>query len=81
MRAGWGRARAVMAVVKADAYGLGACPVAAAARHGGATWLGVAAVDEGVVLRRAGLGGRSWCWARDALGDAERRRRPADHHR
>src|SRR5215203_245726 len=47
----------VMAVVKADAYGLGAAAVAAAAKASGATWLGVAAVDEGVQLREAGLGG------------------------
>jgi alanine racemase len=46
---------AVMAVVKADAYGLGAIQVAEAARAGGATWLGVACVDEGVALRAAGV--------------------------
>ena len=55
---------AVMAVVKADAYGLGAAPVAEAARTGGATWLAVACVDEGVQLREAGMAARSWCWAR-----------------
>jgi alanine racemase len=48
---------AVMAVVKADAYGLGAAPIAEAARAGGATWLGVACVDEGVALREAGAAG------------------------
>jgi alanine racemase len=48
---------AVMAVVKADAYGLGAAPIAEAARTGGATWLGVACVDEGVALREAGVPG------------------------
>jgi alanine racemase len=48
---------AVMAVVKADAYGLGAVQIAEAARAGGATWLGVACVDEGVVLRAAGVPG------------------------
>jgi alanine racemase len=47
----------VMAVVKADAYGLGAGPVAQAAKAGGATWLGVACVDEAVQLREAGVGG------------------------
>ena len=46
---------AVMAVVKADAYGLGAIQVAEAARAGGATWLGVACVDEGVQLRDGGV--------------------------
>jgi len=43
------------AVVKADAYGHGAVPVAAAALAGGATTLAVALVEEGVVLREAGL--------------------------
>src|SRR6187455_707894 len=48
----------VMAVVKADGYGLGAPWVAAAALEGGASWLAVACVDEGVQLRRAGYSGR-----------------------
>ncbi len=43
------------AVVKADAYGHGAVPVASAALAGGATSLAVALVEEGVVLREAGL--------------------------
>jgi len=43
------------AVVKADAYGHGAVPVARAALEGGATWLAVATVDEGVALRSAGI--------------------------
>jgi alanine racemase len=43
------------AVVKADAYGHGAVPVAAAALTGGATSLAVALVEEGVVLREAGF--------------------------
>jgi alanine racemase len=46
---------AVMAVVKADAYGHGAVPVARAAREAGAAWLGVALVEEGVALRDAGI--------------------------
>lgn len=45
----------VMAVVKADGYGHGAGPVAAAALDAGAAALGVAIVDEGVALRDAGL--------------------------
>ncbi len=43
------------AVVKADGYGHGAAPVARAALAGGASWLLVATVPEGVALRRAGL--------------------------
>ena len=43
------------AVVKANGYGHGAVPVARAALEGGATWLGVALVEEGVELREAGI--------------------------
>jgi alanine racemase len=43
------------AVVKADAYGHGAVAVGRAALEGGASWLGVAVVDEGIELRRAGV--------------------------
>ncbi len=45
----------VMAVLKADAYGHGAVPVARACLASGAAWLAVATVDEGVALRRAGI--------------------------
>jgi alanine racemase len=48
----------VMAVVKADAYGHGAVPVARAALHAGATWLGVAIPEEAVPLRAAGIASR-----------------------
>jgi alanine racemase len=46
---------ALMAVVKADGYGHGAAPVARAAIDGGASWIGVALVEEGVALRDAGI--------------------------
>ncbi|MEE8603202.1 alanine racemase [Euzebya tangerina] len=45
----------LMAVVKADGYGHGAVPSAQAALDGGATWLGVALVEEGEQLRAAGI--------------------------
>ena len=45
----------IMAVVKADGYGHGMLPAARAALAGGATWLGVATLDEALTLRRAGL--------------------------
>lgn len=45
----------LMAVVKADGYGHGAVPVAKEAIAAGATWLGVATVEEGIILRKAGL--------------------------
>ena len=43
------------AVVKANAYGHGAVDVAKAALAGGASWLAVALVEEGVQLRDAGI--------------------------
>jgi alanine racemase len=55
MRSLVGPATAICAVVKADAYGLGAVPVAEAAIAGGAEWLAVARVEEGAHLREAGL--------------------------
>ncbi len=45
----------VMAVVKAGAYGHGGAMAARAALRGGAEWLGVARVEEGLELRRQGI--------------------------
>ena len=45
----------IMAVVKADGYGHGAVEVARAALQAGASCLGVALVEEGLELRRAGI--------------------------
>jgi alanine racemase len=44
----------LMAVVKADAYGHGAELVARTVADAGADWLGVADLEEGLALRRAG---------------------------
>ena len=41
----------IMAIVKANGYGHGAPAIAKAAIHGGATWLGVARIEEGLDLR------------------------------
>ena len=46
---------ALCAVVKADGYGHGDLPVARAALEGGASWLAVALVEEGVALREGGI--------------------------
>jgi alanine racemase len=46
----------VLAVVKADGYGHGAVPVARTAISAGASWLGVAMVEEALALRAAGIG-------------------------
>ena len=48
----------VMAVVKANAYGHGALPVAKAALQAGAAWLAVNRVNEGIALREAGISAR-----------------------
>lgn len=45
----------VMAVVKANGYGHGAAAVARAAVEAGATWLGVARLEEAIDLRRSGM--------------------------
>jgi len=45
----------VMAIVKADAYGHGAIPVATVALAAGARWLGVAIPEEAALLREAGI--------------------------
>jgi alanine racemase len=49
------RDAAVLAVVKADGYGHGMVPCARAALAGGATWLGVAFLEEALALRGAGF--------------------------
>jgi alanine racemase len=46
---------AIMAVVKADAYGHGAIDVARTVLAAGVTWLAVATVPEGIELRAAGI--------------------------
>jgi alanine racemase len=54
----------LMAVVKADGYGHGLVPSARAALSGGASWLGVAMLDEALALRQAGIFSRvlAWLW-------------------
>jgi alanine racemase len=45
----------LLAVIKADGYGHGVIPVAKAVLNAGASWLGVACVDEGLALRGTGV--------------------------
>ena len=52
----------LMAVVKADAYGHGAELVARTVADAGADWLGVADLDEGLALRRAGIATPMLAW-------------------
>ncbi len=58
VRAAVGPGVAVMAVVKADAYGHGALAVSRTLIREGAKWLAVSSVDEGVTLRLAGIPAR-----------------------
>ncbi|MFC7535314.1 alanine racemase [Actinoplanes sp. GCM10030250] len=52
----------VLVAVKADGYGHGMVPSARAALAGGATWLGVATLDEALTLRRAGIEAPVLAW-------------------
>jgi alanine racemase len=53
---------ALMAVVKADAYGHGLVPSAQAAVRAGADWLGVAQMAEALALREAGVSAPLLTW-------------------
>jgi len=66
-----GRAE-IVAVVKANAYGHGAVPVARAALAGGATRLGLAALSEVEELRAAGVDAPLFLWG-PLTGDEWRR--------
>ncbi|MET8281592.1 alanine racemase [Micromonospora sp. NPDC005174] len=52
----------LMAVVKANAFGHGAVPVARAALRAGATWLGVTSAAEALELRAAGITAPTLSW-------------------
>ena len=59
----------LMAVVKADAYGHGAIPVARAALEAGASWLGVAHISEALALRDAGIDAPMLAWLHTPSSD------------
>jgi alanine racemase len=50
-----GAKRKVLAVVKSNAYGLGAVPIAKALEKAGTEWFGVTCANEGIELREAGI--------------------------
>jgi alanine racemase len=52
----------LLAVVKADAYGHGLVRTAQAALKGGASWLGVALLEEAITLRDAGITAPILAW-------------------
>ncbi len=51
----WVRPARIMAILKANAYGHGLVPVARLLEALGVDYLGVAVLEEGIVLRRAGI--------------------------
>lgn len=53
---------ALMAVVKADAYGHGVTPIVRAAREAGAEWIGAATPAEALAVRATGDTGPVLCW-------------------
>lgn len=52
----------ILAVVKADAYGHGLIPVAQCALNSGASWLGVALLEEALTLRAADIASPIIAW-------------------
>jgi alanine racemase len=47
--------RLILAVVKSNAYGLGAVPIAKALQKAGTEWFGVTCANEGIELRESGI--------------------------
>jgi alanine racemase len=45
----------VLAVVKSNAYGLGAVPISKALEKAGTEWFGVTCANEGIELRESGI--------------------------
>jgi alanine racemase len=50
-----GGKRKILAVVKSNAYGLGAVPISKALQKAGTEWFGVTCANEGIELREAGI--------------------------
>jgi alanine racemase len=49
------RRRMILAVVKSNAYGLGAVPISKALEKAGTEWFGVTCANEGIELRQSGI--------------------------
>ncbi len=54
-KGGKSRERMILAVVKSNAYGLGAVPVSKALQKAGTEWFGVTCANEGIELRDSGI--------------------------
>ena len=50
-----GTQRKILAIVKSNAYGLGAVPISKALQKAGTEWFGVTCANEGIELREAGI--------------------------
>src|SRR6202023_4161559 len=50
-----GAKRKVLAVVKSNAYGVGAVPISKALQKAGTEWFGVTCANEGIELRESGI--------------------------
>src|SRR5579863_9285276 len=50
-----GLQRKILAVVKSNAYGLGAVPISKELQKAGTEWFGVTCANEGIELREAGI--------------------------
>src|ERR1700723_212314 len=50
-----GAKRKILAVVKSNAYGLGAVPISKALQKAGTEWFGVTCANEGIELRESGI--------------------------
>jgi len=60
-----------LAVVKADGYGHGLLPVAKSALSAGASWLGVALLEEARALREGGISAPIIAWLTPITDDFE----------
>ena len=60
-----------LAVVKADGYGHGLLPVAKSAISAGASWLGVALLEEAIALRQGGISAPIIAWLTPITDDFE----------
>jgi alanine racemase len=65
------QAPGIIAVVKANAYGHGAPAVAVALQEAGATMLAVADIEEGIVLRNAGVTAEILIFGALSVGDVQ----------
>jgi alanine racemase len=71
IKAHLGSGAGLMAVVKADGYGHGAVECARVLESIGADWFGVALVEEGMILREAGISRPLFCLGGFWQGQAE----------